>query len=251
MFQIPELLKYENLFHTFSEVSDGNMANFINGKSYNRIKVMQNRRKFFKEIKIPIDRTVCMCVEHGDDIVEADEALAGESMRNYQKAVKTDALFTNKQGLYLFLLIADCLPVIIYDPKKNALALVHAGWKGVDLEIAKKSIEKMMEYYMSDAKDLVVGIGPCVYKKSFIKSNPAQKDYPKWKGFIKKAHGSNYNIDLVGFTKDQLKKAGVLTGNIFESGIDTASDERFFSHVRNSQNHISRQGRFACIVGLK
>jgi YfiH family protein len=256
VYQIPQLLKYNGLFHAFSEKSDGNMANVINGKVCNPKTVAANRKKFFKRIAIDIKDTICMWVAHGDTILEADPKLAGVSMLDYRKAVKVDGLTTNKNGLYLFLLIADCLPVIIFDPVNLALAAVHAGWKGVDLEISGKAIEFMIDKYNSDPGQVVVGIGPCVYKESFIKANPKQKNDSRWRPYIdkvrpcQKGSESFYSVDLVGFTKKQLIDAGVKKGNIFESEIDTAEDERFFSHVRDANKHISRQGRFACVIAL-
>jgi copper oxidase (laccase) domain-containing protein len=57
-------------------------------------------------------------------------------------------------------------------------------------------------------------------------------------------------VDLVAFTEKQLLNVGVLPENIFESSIDTASDKHFFSHVRDKNLPIEKQGRFACVVGL-
>lgn len=296
MYQIPRLLKYKNLFHAFSEISDGNMANAIGGVVYRFSDVIINRKMFLNKAGIDINRSVCMKVIHGDKIVDADPKLAGVSMFDHKKAVKVDGLMTNNKGLYLFLLIADCLPIIIYDPVTEAVGLIHAGWRGVDLEIAKKGVEKFKSKYRSpaergpapqdklwsDPKNLIVAIGPCARKESFIKENPSQLNDPRWKEYITACHpdpelaegeGSQrilhgvyteckrsvqndnvrdyYMVDLVGFTKKQLLDAGIKKENIIDCGIDTVKDKRFFSHVRDCNNHISRQGRFACVVGLK
>jgi polyphenol oxidase len=164
---------------------------------------------------------------------------------------------TNEKGIYLFLLVADCLPVILYDQKIQVVAMVHAGWKGVDLEIARKAVEKLQNIYGSKPKDVVVGIGPRAHKVSFIKENPAQKDDPRWKDFIDRVRpcqygkGGFYKVDLLGFTKKQLMDAGILQRNIYVSDVDTVKDKRFFSHVREGNLAIEKQGRFACVVGIK
>lgn len=251
MYQIKELLKYKNLYHAFSEKKDGNLANSINGKIFEFDEVIKNRNKFFKKINKDIGKSICMWVTHGDEIVEANSDLAKVSMLDYKKAVKTDGLMTNKKNLYLFLLIADCLPLIIYDPLKNAVALVHAGWKGISLNIPGKAVKKLNQIYKSNPSDLIVGIGPCVDKKSFIKENPSQKDDNRWKKFIFPLQNGKCEIDLRGFAKKQLIDAGVNKNNIFESKIDTGTDERFFSHVREKELPLNKQGRFACIVGLE
>ena len=227
------------------------MANLINGKVTDYEKVLDSRKHFLKKIDIDINKTICMWVTHGNKIIEADEKLTGVSMLDYRNAVKVDGLITDKKGIFLFLLIADCLPVIIYDPVKRVVALVHAGWKGIDLKIAKEAAHFLIKSYKSDPKNLIVGIGPCVYKESFIKENPSQIGDPEWKGFIKLLKNNIYSVDLLGFTKKQLLECGIFQENIFESGIDTAKNNNFFSHIREGKLPIDKQGRFACVVGLK
>ena len=232
------------------------MANVINGKLYDTKSVLANRKKFLIRIGVDINKTICMHVVHGDKLGVADKNLAGISMVDYKKAMVLDGLFTDKKAVYLFLLIADCLPIIFYDQRKKVVGLIHAGWKGVDLEIAKKAIKFMVNTYGSDPTDLVVGIGPCIYKESFIKVNPRQMSDSRWSSYIdkvrpcRKGGESYYSIDLVGFTKKQLMDAGVRKDNIFESEINTAKDKRFFSHVREAKKDISYQGRFACVIAL-
>lgn len=251
MYQIPQLLKYKNLFHVFSQKSNGNMANSINGVVYDFETVLKNRKRFLGQSGVDVNKTVCMWVTHRDEIIEPPKKSIGVSMKDYTKAVKVDGLVTDKYGLYLFLLIADCLPIIIFDPVKKAVGLIHAGWRGVDLEIASKAILEFKTKFKSKSKDIIAAIGPCASKESFIKENPAQLNDQRWKGFIAKVSDDNYSVDLVGFTKKQLISEGLLEENIIDCGVDTVTDKRFFSHVRECKNHISRQGRFACVVGMK
>src|SRR3990167_9644945 len=250
MYQIPELLRFPKLFHSFSTIDEGNMANSILYKVRNFDQVVKNREKFLSKPGLSIDSCICMWVQHRDRVTIADQKVAGVSMRDYDYAVKVDGLVTNEKGLYLFLLVADCLPLIIYDPKKEIVANVHAGWKGVDLEIAKKAVKKMKAEYECKPKNIVVGIGPCVYKESFVKENPSQKDDPRWSEFINKV-GPYYEVDLVGFTKKQLIDCGVAEENIFDSKIDTIRDKHFFSHFRDAKEGHKDKGRFASVVGLR
>src|SRR4030042_6823725 len=250
MYQIPELRKFPKLFHAFSTKDDGNMANSILGKSADSKKVLKNREKFLNKIGVDIGKCVCMWVVHGHEIIKVPKKSVGVSMNDYKQAVKVDGLMTNKKGIYLFLLVADCLPIILYDPKKEVLSLVHAGWKGVDLEIAGKVVIKMQEEYANNPKEIIAGIGPCAHKESFIKEYPNQKDDIRWEPFLKKINRRKYEVDLLGFIKKHLLDAGVLSTNIHKSSIDTVKDKRFFSHVRECSLPIEKQGRFACVVGL-
>lgn len=255
MYQIPQLTRYHKLFHAFSTKADGNMANSILGEIVDYDKVIKNRERFLKKVGVDMDKCICMWVTHGDGIVTVPKETIGISMRDYKKAVKVDGLMTNEKGVYLFMLIADCLPIIFYDPKKGVLSLVHAGWKGVDMEITKKAVKKMVKEYGSEPSDIIVGIGPHAHKDSFVKENPAQKDDPRWKAFIKKVDSredaDSYKIDLAGFTKKQLIDIGIRENNIYVSDVDTVKDGRFFSHACEHSLPITKQGRFACVVGMR
>lgn len=250
MYKISKLLQYPKLFHAFSTKEDGNMANVILGNKMSLDEVFKNRKKFLTKVKIPIKSCVCMWVLGEDSVKEADSQLAGVSLRDYKKAVKIDALVTNKKELYLFLFIADCAPVILYDPVRETIGLVHVGWKGADLEIVKKVINKLKDLYKTKTKDLIVGIGPAARKDSFIKESPGQINDPKWKPFLEKVN-EGYKVDFIGLCKRQLLDTGVQRKNIYDCYIDTVHDNKFFSHYRDKNKDLKFQGRFACVVGLK
>jgi len=251
VYQIRGLLNYKDLFHAFSTKDEGNMANAILGKTADFKKVLESRENFLDKLGIPIDHCICMQVLGEDKFEVADPSSAGASLKDYKKAIKTDALITDKSGLYLFLLTADCAPVILFDRVRKTLCLVHVGWKGADLEIVKKVLRKLKDLYGSEPKDLVAGIGPAARRNSYIKENPSQISDIKWQPFLEKATNGGYKVDFIGLLKKQLLDVGIKGENIFDCGIDTVKDTRFFSHLRESKLPIGAQGRFACVVGLK
>lgn len=227
------------------------MANVILGEKVNFSKVLQNRKNFLSKINVDINSCVCMWVMGEDGVAEVNTKDTGVSMKDYKKAVKIDALITHKKNLFVFLLTADCAPVILYDPVKEVVGVAHVGWKGADLGIVRKVIKRLSDLYELKPKDLIVGIGPSARKESFIKENPSQRNKVEWKGAIKKMSGNKYQIDFVGLCKKQLVESGVKEKNILDCGIDTVKDGRFFSHYRDNDEDIEKQGRFACVVGLK
>src|SRR3989344_8433308 len=125
MYQIPELLKFPNLFHAFSTKAEGNMANSILGKVQDFTIVLPNREKFLSRVGVNLEDTVCMWVQHSDEIVVAKRIDAGKSVKNPNFAVKVDGMVTNESHLCPFLLIADCLPVIFYDSERQVVGLMH------------------------------------------------------------------------------------------------------------------------------
>lgn len=251
MYQLSKLLKHSELFHAFSTVEEGNMANSILGEKYDFEKTIENRKRFLKKVGVPIENCIALWVLGGNGVGVANVKDAGVSMLDYQKAVKTDALLTDKKGLFLMLLTADCLPVIVYDPKKMVVGVVHAGWSGVNLNIAGETVNKLKEIYKTDPRNLLVSFGPAAQNKSFIKENPSQKDDEMWKGYINKVGDNMYSVDFVGLCTQQFIDCGVSKKNIIDCGADTVTDERFFSHYRDKEKPKKHQGRFACVVGLK
>lgn len=250
MIKIAGLDKYSDIFHMVSDTTDGNLSFFFNGQAADSNKVANNRENFFKKIGVDIAKTVGIWVEGEDRVLVADRDVAGISMIDKEHALRCDALVTNQKNLYLFLLIADCLPVILYDPKNVALGIVHVGWRGADLEIVKKTLKLMKKEYATDPAHVIVGFGPAARKNSFVKTNPSQKNDPRWQDFLEKTDDENFKVDVVGFCKSQLLDSGVLSQNIYDCDIDTITDINFFSHYRQNNQPHPQQGRFACVVGL-
>ena len=115
-----KLYKKYNLTYAFSTTQDGNMSFRWAGQD----KVIKNRQEFLKKNGIEPAGTVAMSLTHGTTIKTVDTAEIGSGMLN-PGGVEADCLITREKSLFLFLLTADCLPVIFYEPKKEALALAH------------------------------------------------------------------------------------------------------------------------------
>jgi YfiH family protein len=75
---------------------------------------------------------------------------------------ETDALITNDGGIFLVVLVADCVPVLIYDPVQKAVAAVHAGWRGTVAGIIQNTVNKLIETYRCNPRHLIAAIGPSV-----------------------------------------------------------------------------------------
>lgn len=247
MYKIPQPKDFSGIVHGFSTIDEGNMSFKFGG---NR-EVVENRKNFLKKLGINFNSCVCLMGQHESKVSVVDKSDATKGMKDYKGAGRVDGLITKEKGLFLFMLAADCLPIIIYDPIKKLVGLVHAGWRGTDKEIAAKTLVRFKEEFGSSFKDLVVGFGPAALKKSYLKTNPSQIKSAKWKPYLKKEKDELYRVDFVGFCKKQLIMRGVKRENIFESKVDTIKDLRFFSHYRDSQTENGDSGRFACVIGMK
>jgi len=79
-----------------------------------------------------------------------------------------DALITDMPGLSLAVRTADCLPILLADPRNRAIAAVHSGWRGTVAGAAVNALNKMHENYKTNPFEVVAaigpGIGPCCYE---------------------------------------------------------------------------------------
>jgi YfiH family protein len=166
-----------------------------------------------------------------------------------EEKIRADALVTGKKGLFLFLLIADCLPVILYDPTRGVLALAHCGRKSTGDKLLQKVIDLLKDEFGTDPGDLIAGIGPGIHVESYKLEDFPERHLDDWKDFISEGRDGSAAVDLVSYNKLQLAESGVKEENIEISPIDTATDVNFFSHYRSRRNG-EPEGRFAAVVGI-
>ena len=94
---------------------------------------------------------------HSADVVIAD---APRGTREHLG--KADALVTDRPEVTLFLRFADCVPILLYDPRRRVVGLVHAGWKGTLLKIPAQAVRVMIDRYGCRPADILAGIGPSI-----------------------------------------------------------------------------------------
>ena len=95
-----------------------------------------------------------------------------------------DALITNQPGVLLTVRTADCVPVLLHDPREKVVAAVHAGWRGAVAGIIPQTLARMHAHFGSEAKDVRIVIGPsagmCCYEVDERVMRPLREHYPYW-----------------------------------------------------------------------
>jgi polyphenol oxidase len=149
-----------------------------------------------------------------------------------------DALISNLPGVGLAIRTADCLPILIADPRNRAVAAIHAGWRGVACEIVCKAVEAMTQQFDSRPEDLVVaigpGIGPCCFEVG-----PEVAVQFQLSGRTK--------IDLVATTCQQLGRNGVSLGQISAAGLCSYCNPQLFESYRRDREAA---GRMVALIGV-
>jgi copper oxidase (laccase) domain-containing protein len=246
MYRIPELERVPGLFHAFSTAEEGNMS-FRYGK---REEVVENRKRFLAGVGVEPASCISFSSLNEVDFLAVDKSYKGQGMTGPEGAPKAGGLFTQETGVHLFLFIADCIPLILLDPMKKALGLVHVGRKEAGDRLPEKAIEYMRENFGTEPRNVIAAIGPAISRESYVKRDLAELSDPQWRPFLFEEEEGLWAIDLKGYTAAQLFEAGVGRTHSIDSGIDTATDGRFFSHVRSSRLGLP-EARFACVAGLQ
>ena len=184
---------------------------------------------------------------HSDNIVVITKPKNSWLTKRENHAIEDcDALITNQKDIILTIMTADCVPVLLFDTKQHVVAIVHAGWKGTQQEIALKTVEKMKEAFDSNPKDIIAGVAPAIGKCCYEVTWNVSQHFKR----INNAYedkGERQMLDLPYINKEQLLHAGLKKENIEMSNICTACEvENYFSY-RKEQGCT---GRFMSIIGL-
>lgn len=181
---------------------------------------------------------------HGDYVMRV-EAPRPETMPH----VKTDGLITNRPEVTLLMRFADCVPVLLYDPVKNVIGIVHAGWKGTVLKIAGKAVHRMQEEYGTDSGDVVAGIGPSIGPDDYEVGSEVAEAVEQTFGTLSSSlifkKNSSTHFDLWHANELALKQAGV--SQIEIAGISTYSQvDDWYSHRKEK----GKTGRFGALIAI-
>lgn len=158
---------------------------------------------------------------HGDRIVYAARGGLYE---------ECDALYTDRSDIWLAVKTADCVPVLI--SCGQAVAAVHAGWRGLQQNIVGKTVELLVREFNLDPIDLFVHIGPCIRQYNYEVSDDIAGHFPTKLSVESHRRGRRY-LDLAGAVVNQLNEHNVPDLNVYDTGLCTFDkNDRFFSYRR-------------------
>ena len=235
MFFSKKLSKFEKISHGFFNRSGGKSIGIYKslncgpGSKDKKSKVKQNLKIVKNKIDKNAGKIFLVHQIHSNKFIFIDK-----HFKIKKKRVMADAIITNQKKLPIAVLTADCVPLLIYDKKKNMIAAIHAGWKGAFKEIIKRVIIFMVKKGCKK-NDITVAIGPCIKQKSYNVREDFQRKFikknKKNKIFFKKKKDTIY-FDLSNFVKSQLKSIKIV--NIDTINIDTFDKKNNFFSARRS-----------------
>jgi len=270
--QVAAFSKLPWLIHAFS-TRPGGISPLANEKVLNlgftdwdsRENVQENRRRFQIAAGAPDLPLLTLKQFHSDVIHVFDDAPADPC--------RADASTTNRPNLLLAIQTADCVPVLLVDPRKRAIAAIHAGWRGTLARIAAKTIGTMQMHFGTKPSDLLAAvgpaIGPCCYEvgtavaTQFLSQFPDASDYfdefrtgdepnpIQWLNMMPPGHQpppKGVLLDLRKANRSQLLAAGLRAQNIFASDLCTACrPDLLFSYRKEGP----ASGRLMSVIGIR
>ncbi|MGI6074221.1 MAG: peptidoglycan editing factor PgeF [Fermentimonas sp.] len=227
------------------EYSSFNMGNFSDDSPIN---IHENRTRLATMFFMNLDRFIIPHQTHGTTVLKIDEDfLKLDTHDAVNKLYGVDGVITNIPKLFLCVTTADCVPVIMYDTKNEAIAAVHSGWKGTSGNIVKKAVNMMKDEYGTFPQNLLVGIGPAISMNNYEVGNEVIEifdqngfDIKDERLFVKNEKSSKYHIDLKEVVRQELLSMGVHEANIEKSDLCTYDNEELFFSARRQSIHSGR-----------
>ena len=156
---------------------------------------------------------------------------------------RKDGFITQLSGLLMMIKVADCQAILLYDPEKKVVAIIHAGWRGSAKNIAGTAVHLMQAHFSCDPQDIFAGIGPSLGPCCGEFRNWRQELPPRFSRFqVQKNH-----FDFWAISQYQLMEAGLLREHIDVSGLCTKCHPEVFYSYRGE----GETGRFAVVIGIK
>jgi YfiH family protein len=210
--------------------------------------IIHNRQKLVRKLQTKSNLHFIVANQTHSDIIRIISEEKTQGWNSTHDAIQEcDAMITDKPNIILSILTADCVPILLYDTKKNVVAAIHAGWKGTKAEITYKTVKKMQKFFNSKPEDIIAGIAPsigsCCYE---VGEDVAKHFFQISHSFTKK--GEKYMLDLAYINKIQLLNSGLHTKQIEMSNVCTSCNvEHFFSYRKEK----GCSGRFMSMIGLR
>lgn len=207
--------------------------------------IIENRRRAVEAV-LPDATLVTLHQIHSADAITVTHGFADDARPH------ADALVTNRPGLLLGILTADCVPVLFADVETGVVGAAHAGWKGAIAGVTDATIAAMEKLGASRDR-ITAAIGPAIARASYEVDDAFavrfEADDPANERFFTPGRPGHRQFDIEGYVVARLAAAGL--GRIEALGLDTyTNEERFFSYRRACHRGEPGYGRQISLIGL-
>lgn len=215
------------------------------GAEDDRVAVIENRRRALAAVA-PDRALMTVHQVHSTDVVVATAPWPDDARPH------ADALVTDRPGLALGIVTADCAPVLFADAQAGVIGAAHAGWKGAFTGVIGATVAAM-ETLGADRSRIVAAVGPCIARKSYEVDEGFLRRFaeaePANQRFFTPGREGHHQFDLEAHVLSRLAEAGVTRAEAL--GLDTYADpDRFFSFRRATHRSEPTYGRQFSLIAL-
>ncbi len=207
--------------------------------------VHENRRRFLSALGLDYSKTLWTKQVHGSNVVIADENTIPSP------SLEADAIVTDRPNIPLFIVAADCVPILLWDPVRRVIGAAHAGWRGTAMCVVAEAVRTMERAFGSLPQDIHAGIGPsigpCCYEVGEEVVSVYDECFPGWPDLFPDRYGSKAKLSLWESNRKQLIDIGLESENIEVAGSCTACNTDIFYSERKEGRP---SGRFCGVISL-
>lgn len=182
--------------------------------------------EYLAALGIPARKLILLEQEHADAVlaVEAGRPACGAG------PPRADAVILTSPGWYGAIRTADCLSVVIVDPRRRVLGLAHAGWRGTCRGVTAKAAARLLRLTGAGPEDLLAAFGPCIRSCCYEVGEEVRVAFRE-RGHETEKIFQGRHLDLIGANRLQLEQLGLT--RIVDSGLCTfCRNDRFYSYRR-------------------
>jgi polyphenol oxidase len=196
------------------------------------VRVDENRELLSRALGMDLSKAVALNQVHSDKVLKLD---SHNRSPNGGILGEGDGLITNETGVPLLIMVADCLPILFFDPVHKTIGLAHAGWRGTVSHVAPKTLLAMGETYGTKPEDVRAALGPCIGPCCYEVGEDVKREFegvfPWGSEVLKGASGNHWKLDLAEANARQLLEVGMREENLIRSGLCTIQNiGLFYSH---------------------
>ncbi len=188
-----------------------------------------------EQLGYPVSSLKCNKQVHGSNIL---------FMNHNTVSAEADGMITNERGILIYVKLADCGGILLYDPKTEIVAALHSGWRGTKQNIVKEGIRKLNDEFGVSSADLLVYIAPSAGGKNYEVGFEVAQYFPNHSVEI---GNGKYLFDNKSQILEQLTMCGINPQNIEISDVCSIEDTNCHSFRRDNEN----SGRMAAFIGLR
>lgn len=197
--------------------------------------LVRHRQSFADSIRMPVSSLKFQRQVHGSHVAVVDPDTL---------IVEGDGMITNRRGIVLCALVADCCGILLYDKENQSIGAIHSGWRGTHLNIARHAVDAMAAAFGTDPAQLLAFLSPCASGERYVVRKDVAEYFPT---AIRQLDEEFYLFDNRLRIRQQLLEAGLQDENMTVSTECSIDNPAFHSYRRDGDN----SGRTAVYIGLK